>query len=409
MLSSRFKHLTGAISFLSPLLLSFQGSAQLPATPPCHIVVLIEENYAYTQIIGSSAAAYAPYLNALCSSPNAAVFTQSFAIEHPSEPNYLDFYSGQNQGTTGSDGIPTGYPFTTPNLGAELLSASKTFVTYSEDLPSPGYDGGTYTVGGANYARKHNPCANWVGTGTNQYSGTVVNLPMVNYFPDSANYDALPTVSYLVPNMTNDMHDGTYPTNITVGDTWFHNHLDSFLNWALANNTLLIITFDEDDDLHNNNIPTIFYGPMVQGGTYSQQITHYSVLRTIEQMYGLGYAGASADSSAITFCWNAAFSDTACARPAGNTGISKVANDASFIVSPNPASGFVDFTGTCAPGTQSTITITDELGRQTGKYTITGAQFRVSTADYVQGIYFYKVTGDNNKLVSQGKFIINHN
>jgi acid phosphatase len=363
---------------------------------PSHIVVLIEENYAYTEIIGSSASAYAPNLNALAGNPNSAVFSQSFAIEHPSEPNYLDFYSGNNQGMAGSDGVPPAH-FTTPNLGAELLAAGKTFLTYSEDLPSPGYDGATYTSGGANYARKHNPCANWMGTGSNQYSGTLINLPLVEYFPDSANYSSLPTVSYLVPNMTNDMHDGTYPSNIVIGDTWFKTHLDSFLNWALANNTLLIVTFDEDDDLHNNNIPTIFYGPMVKGGMYNQQITHFSVLRTIEQMYGLPYAGEAADSGAITFCWK-------------ELAVKNVINNNfSFNVTPNPGSDFVVFNCNNPMKNELTISVTDAFGRIAGTYNMNGNQMRINTSSFAPGVYFYKALSEGNYLAGEGRLVITHN
>ena len=384
-----------SILLLSQALLTSHAFAQLPATPPSHIVILIEENYAYSDIIGSS---YAPNINALATNAHSALFTQSYAIEHPSEPNYLDFFSGNNQGTTGSDGLPAGYPFTTANLAAQLIAASKTFITYSEDLPAPGSDIQTYTSGGANYARKHNPCANWMGTGTNQYSGIVVNLPYIGYFPNASNYSSLPTVCYLVPNMTNDMHDGTYPTNITIGDTWYKNHLDSFLTWALANNTLLIVTFDEDDDLHGNNIPTIFYGPMVKGGTYSENITHYSVLRTIEALYGLPYAGSAATATTITDCWIA---------PSGV--LNNTSPDYSFKVSPNPAYGVVNFSCSNQFNTHFNIIISDELGKIVGKYTMNGNQMPVNTGDYAPGTYFYKAIDDHNNIAGQGKFIINNN
>ena len=59
-----------------------------PPTPD-HVVIVIEENHAYTQIIGSSSA---PYINSLAA--GGALMTQSFGITHPSQPNYLDLYSG---------------------------------------------------------------------------------------------------------------------------------------------------------------------------------------------------------------------------------------------------------------------------------------------------------------------------
>src|SRR6516225_9490859 len=90
--------------------------AQIPGvTPPDHIVVVMEENHSFSEIIGSS---QAPFINSLAQ--QGALFTQSFAIEHPSEPNYLDIFSGSNQRIT-NDNCPVG-PFSTPNLGSELVA-----------------------------------------------------------------------------------------------------------------------------------------------------------------------------------------------------------------------------------------------------------------------------------------------
>ncbi len=145
----------GITSAFSPsaTFITLAASSTIPT--PDHVVILILENHAYSQIIGSTAA---PHINALANDASSALFTQSFAIEHPSQPNYLDLYSGSNQGVT-DDNIPAGIPFTTPNLGRELIDASLSFTTFSEDLPSVGYNGAT---SGA-YARKHIlPLTGWV-------------------------------------------------------------------------------------------------------------------------------------------------------------------------------------------------------------------------------------------------------
>ena len=62
---------------------------------PDHVVIVIEENHSYSEIIGSP---NAPYINSLAA--QGAVFTQSYAVTHPSQPNYLDLFSGFNQGVT---------------------------------------------------------------------------------------------------------------------------------------------------------------------------------------------------------------------------------------------------------------------------------------------------------------------
>jgi hypothetical protein len=63
------------------------------------------------------------------------------------------------------------------------------------------------------------------------------------------------------------------------------------------------VTWDEDNGKENNRIVTLFVGPMVQAGRYEQRITHYNVLRTIEDLYGLSHAGASADATPIVKIW----------------------------------------------------------------------------------------------------------
>jgi len=99
------------------------------------------------------------------------------------------------------------------------------------------------------------------------------------------------------------MHNGSGNTSITAGDTWLSNNIASYVQWAKANNSLLIITWDEDDLSSQNQIPTIFVGQMVKAGPDTTTINHYNVLRTIEDMYKLGHAGSAASAVPITNCW----------------------------------------------------------------------------------------------------------
>jgi hypothetical protein len=75
----------------------------------------------------------------------------------------------------------------------------------------------------------------------------------------------------------------------------------------VANNSLLVVTWDEDDgsglEASRNQIPTIIYGAHVQPGTYSEQMSHYNLLSTIEQMYGLPKTGNAANAPAIGSIW----------------------------------------------------------------------------------------------------------
>jgi hypothetical protein len=141
--------------FFLGLLPSLAGGA-LPAFD--HVVVVVEENHSYTEVIGNPDA---PYINSLAGQD--ALFTNSFAIEHPSQPNYLDLFSGSNQGITDNE-IPPGL-FTTLNLGAALIAKGLTFGGYSESLPSIGFAGASSPDGF--YMRRHNAWVNWQDSGLN--------------------------------------------------------------------------------------------------------------------------------------------------------------------------------------------------------------------------------------------------
>jgi hypothetical protein len=124
------------------------------------------------------------------------------------------------------------------------------------------------------------------------------NLPFTSFPGD---YSTLPTVSFVIPNQDHDMHDGT----IAQADTWLQQNLAGYAQWAGTHNSLLIVQWDEDDYSGTNHIPTIFYGAEVVPGQYSETINHYNMLRTLEDMYGLSYAGASSSAAAITDIWTA--------------------------------------------------------------------------------------------------------
>jgi hypothetical protein len=175
-----------------------------------------------------------------------------------------------------------------------LFAAALSFGGYSEDLPAVG---STVCTSG-NYARKHNPWVNF-NTAPNAVPPSA-NKPFAGNWPATpTGFAELPTVSIVVPNLVNDMHDGS----ISQGDAWFWNNLSGYYQWAKTHNSLLILTFDEDDSSASNQIFTLFVGPMVKPGLYTDRIDHFNVLRTIEDMYGLGHAGAAATATPITVAW----------------------------------------------------------------------------------------------------------
>lgn len=256
------------------------GLAAAAIPQPAHIVIVVEENRSEANIIGNKSA---PFITALAAS--GANMVQSFAETHPSEPNYLAMFAGSTFGVT-SDRCPVNAG-DAPNLGSELLAAGHTFAGFAEGLPAAG----SPACAAGKYARKHVPWANFT------------NIPPACSLPFSAfpmgNYASLPTVSFVIPNNDDNMHDGS----IAQADTWLNRQLSGYANWAVANNSLLIVTWDEDDNSSRNQIPTIFYGAHVVPGNYPERINHYNLLSTIEQMYGLPKTGYAAGAPPITDIW----------------------------------------------------------------------------------------------------------
>ncbi|MGW7379456.1 alkaline phosphatase family protein [Streptomyces sp. NPDC054794] len=260
------------------------GSAHAAGAVPSpdHVVVAVFENHAYSQVIGSSGA---PYINSLRT--GGANLSQSYAETHPSQPNYFALFSGSTQGVTDDSCYTPGFS-SKANLASEVIAAGRTWAGYNESLPSQG----STTCGSGRYARKHNP---WFGF-SNVPTSTAKTFAQ---FP--SDYSTLPQMSFVVPNLCSDMHD----CSVSTGDTWLKNNLGAYATWAKTHNSLLVVTFDEDNRLSGNRIPTVLYGQQVTpGSSSSTTYNHYDLLRTLEDTQGLSaHAGNAASARDITGIW----------------------------------------------------------------------------------------------------------
>src|SRR6185437_10807215 len=221
-----------------------------------HIVVVVMENRDYGQIIGNPDASY---INALAA--GGALLTDYRALVHPSQPNYFALYAGDTFGVTDDDH----HTEPDPTIATILQGAGKAFTGYVEH-PSSSYD--------------HNPWESFS-------EGFSVEKDF-NQFP-FGNYAALPSVAFVSPNTLHDMHVGT----IQQADAWMQANMDAYAQWAKANNSLLILTWDENDDESgkpidpSNRVVTILYGADVVPGTYSTLYNHYNLLSTMMASFGL--------------------------------------------------------------------------------------------------------------------------
>jgi len=271
-----------------------------------HVVIVILENHSPADIYGSTSA---PYLNGTLI-PAGAKFTDASTPPgmHPSQPNYIALFAGDNWGIT-SDTCPVA--LSASNLAQQLVAAGLSFAQYSEDLPGIG----DTSCSSGLYVRKHNPTSDFAAL------PITMNLPYSQFTTD-LNSASLPTVSFVVPNLCHDMEGSGFspqcPAFITdlvsLSDTWLSNNLPAFFASNAARNGLLIVTWDEGSGLTSasDSIPMIFAGAHVQHGFSSAvAVTHYSVLRTLEDMYGLTPLANAASASPILDVWDdVIFADT---------------------------------------------------------------------------------------------------
>jgi phosphatidylinositol-3-phosphatase len=263
-----------------------------------HIVIIVEENKDYDQIIGSK---NAPYINSVLKKEGASL-TQMYGEEHHSQGNYFWLFSGSNQNVGFADRIPAS-ALKSANLGEELIRAGYSFKGYSEGLPEIG----STVVKQGLYARKHVPWISFSNVPNGQTVSGSSNLRFPADFP--SDYNSLPTLSFVIPNLVDDMHDGPVSSSVPVGDEWLKKNIAGYYEWAKRHNSLLILTFDESDEStliggltdpanndpnKRNRIVTILAGAHIKAGEYAEGkgVNHVSLLRTIEAMYKLDKSGA---------------------------------------------------------------------------------------------------------------------
>jgi len=234
-----------------------------------HIFTIVMENHSYAEIIGNTAEA--PYINQLAGQYGVA--TNFFAVAHPSLPNYLAL--------TGADtfGITTDCTtcfISAPNIAADrVVTSGRSWKAYMESMPSACFSGDSYP-----YAQKHDPFIYFDDIRTTTQCNNVV--PMTSLASDLTSTSTAANYVWITPNLCDDMHD----CSIATGDAWLGNTVPLILTSPAytSQNSLLIITWDEDDGTQNNQVATLVIAKSVAAGFRSSSLyTHYSLLKTVEQ------------------------------------------------------------------------------------------------------------------------------
>jgi acid phosphatase len=217
-----------------------------------------------------------PYMTSLLA--NGTLFINSVGLAHPSLPNYLLLFTGDQQSRYDDSYWPP-VSACSPNLATALFDADISFGGFAENLPSTGWDGGDAN---SLYANRHAPWTRF--SRACNFSGWNVDFNHFASFTQQQSFCSLPTVSMIAPNLCNDQHS----CNPCIGDQWLQTQLGDYIAWAQTHNSLLIIQYDEDRncDPCSNRIPTLFLGEMVRPGRINTaHIDHFSLLRFLLDAY----------------------------------------------------------------------------------------------------------------------------
>ena len=241
-----------------------------------HIFIIMEENKPISHIIGNTDA---PYSNSLAK--HYALASNYYGVAHPSLPNYLALTSGSTDGIASDCNPPSaGCIRTVRNIADEIATSGRTWKEYAESMPTPCYD---YNAG--EYVTKHNPFVYYSDIINNVARCKAHVVPFSQLRGDLSSVRTTPDFAFITPNLCNDMHD----CSIATGDHWLARNVPMILDSKAftTQNSLLIITWDEGDS-STNHIAAILTGSAVkQGYTSAARYTHYSLLHTIEDQWGL--------------------------------------------------------------------------------------------------------------------------
>ncbi len=241
-----------------------------------HIFIIMDENQPASYVIGNP---QAPYINSLIK--QSALATNYSGVTHPSLPNYLALTSGSTDGITTDCNPPSaGCIVNVKNIADLVAGSGRSWKEYAESMPSS-----CYQFNAGNYATKHNPFVYYSDIVNNRQLCAAHVVPYSQLAIDLKSVSTTPNFAFITPNLCNDMHN----CGLSAGDSWLAANVPAILNSPAftSSRSLLVITWDEGN-ASNNNVATIFTGNAAKSGFQTNQaFNHYSLLHTIEQLWGL--------------------------------------------------------------------------------------------------------------------------
>jgi phosphatidylinositol-3-phosphatase len=264
-------------------------STTVPAQRYTHVVWVVMENHSYSQIIGNTTSA--PYINQLATTYGNA--TKMFAEGHPSLPNYIAMTSGSTQGITDDNG-PSSHLLNVHSIFSQLGTNARSL---EESMPS-----NCDKSNSGNYVVRHNPEAYYTNLGT---------ACSTNDVPVGTTPNLSAAFTFITPNLCHDMHANSCVGSsdvIAQGDQWLKSFIPSVFATPQyqAGNTVVFLTWDEGVSCSGctNQSPTIVISPTTRGITSSTTYTHYSMLRTTEEILGLPLLGNAQSANSMRAAFN---------------------------------------------------------------------------------------------------------
>ncbi len=272
------------------------GSAGSAPQTYRHVVVIMEENQSYHDIVGRSSAPYLNYLATAC-----GLATSYRGVTHPSHPNYM----------AATGGIPTSAgSIDASNIFSQVRRAGGSWRVYQEAMPHTCDHQSAYP-----YKAGHNPGISYAAI---QSGCRLWDVGWAAFKRDVANH-ALPTYAFITPDQCHNMHASCTrgATAIRAGDTWLSHVIPQIVQTPgyQRGRTAIFITWDEGSHgqsaaQHGENclarahladqschVPTFVLSENVAAGTRSNVLfSHYSLLQTTERLLGLDpFLGHAAD------------------------------------------------------------------------------------------------------------------
>jgi phosphatidylinositol-3-phosphatase len=276
-----------------------------------HILVIVEENKDYSTIVGGT---LTPNIVRLAKAYGTA--TQMFGERHPSQPNYVALLGGDTFGIADDDP----HVVDQPNLGTQLRAKGLDWRAYLEDLPAPGWMAAPVSPGKHLYADKHTGFTNFKSTHDMSAPDKALHLvPFPNLHADLRSGN-VPAFALVIPNLCNEMHGAPSCKDMDADIAQGDNVVGSLVAEIQASpiwkkpgtNTAIVITWDEDGSYTNGSccvknadnpggghVATVVvtnHGP--SGAVDATPYDHYSLLRTIEDAFGVGHL-VHADDAAV--------------------------------------------------------------------------------------------------------------